>query len=408
MMKSKYGVNVVALNASFGGKESDAVLRDAIEAAAKENIIFVAAAGNGGDDDLGDDNDQTPQYPANYDVPNIISVTATDQEDNLASFANFGVGTVDLAAPGVSILSTVKRDSGKEASLTVQSTTLDANPLDFAGLTPKNGLTAYAFNCGKGLSSSDFSTQVNKNIAIVERGQNYFSDKVRNAQNAGAIGIIIFNNESGNFLGTLQAEGNWIPAVTLSQEDGRSLVAMGTPQVTLVNAPSSYEYFQGTSMAVPHVTGAIALMAALNPGENYLQRIGRIYAGVDQISALQGKVSTGGRLNIERMLNLRLSISLTVTRVEGKGWILTRDAGLVAFSMQKSALNQAMGGSFLVERKETDGLFSGIKQVAVSDMTDGPYSFYDKYLEKGIKYTYRVLIRDSRGTEVGASNELTI
>ena len=408
MMKSKYGVNVVALNASFGGKESDAVLRDAIEAAAKENIIFVAAAGNGGDDDLGDDNDQTPQYPANYDVPNIISVTATDPEDNLASFANFGVGTVDLAAPGVSILSTVKRDSGKEASLTVQSTTLDANPLDFAGLTPKNGLTAYAFNCGKGLSSSDFSTQVNKNIAIVERGQNYFSDKVRNAQNAGAIGIIIFNNESGNFLGTLQAEGNWIPAVTLSQEDGRSLVAMGTPQVTLVNAPSSYEYFQGTSMAVPHVTGAIALMAALNPGENYLQRIGRIYAGVDQISALQGKVSTGGRLNIERMLNLRLSISLTVARVEGKGWILTRDAGLVAFSMQKSALNQAMGGSFLVERKETDGLFSGIKQVAVSDMTDGPYSFYDKYLEKGIKYTYRVLIRDSRGTEVGASNELTI
>ena len=407
-MKSKYHVNIVALNASFGGDKSDRVLEDAIKAAASENIIFVAAAGNGGDDAVGDDNDKTPQYPAGYDSPNIVSVAASDPEDHLAGFSNFGVNTVDLAAPGVSILSTVKRDSGKEASVTAGTKTLEANPIDFAGLTPKAGLTAYAFSCGKGLSSSDFPPQVNQNIAVVERGDNLFLDKVRNAQNAGAIGIIIYNNQSGNFLGTLQAAGTWIPAVSVSQEDGRALIALGTPQVILTSALSSYEYLQGTSMAAPYVTGAIALMASIDPGENYLKRIGRIYAGVDPVVALSGKTVTGGRLNIERMLNLRLGISLTVARTEGKGWILTRDAGLVTINMEQAAISQITGGTLLVERKEKGGAYSAIKQIAVAEVTGGSYSYYDKYLEKEKTYVYRVRVRNSQGSEVGISAERTI
>lgn len=408
VMKSKYHVNIVALNASFGGDESDAVFGDAIADAANENIILVAAAGNGGDDDVGDDNDQKPQYPANYVSPNVVSVAATDADDNLASFSNFGMKTVGLAAPGVSILSAVRQDSGQEASVTAGSTAMDAYPIDDAGLTSGNGLSAYAFPCGKGLIPSDFPTQVNKNIALIERGDNTFREKVYNAQNAGAIGVIIYNNQSGNFLGTLQEAGSWIPAVAISQENGKSLVAKGTPQVILYNFRSSYDTLQGTSMAVPHVAGAIALMAALNPEEHYLQRIGRIYAGVDPVSSLQGKVASGGRLNLVRMLDLRLGIALTISRIGGKGWILARDAGLVAFSMQKSALNQVAGGSFIIERKETGGIFSGIKEIAVSELTDGAYTFYDKYLEKEKSYAYRVRVRNSLGTDVGVSSERAI
>lgn len=82
-------------------------LRDAIAAANEHEHLFVAAAGNGFDDYAGDDNDQLPFYPANYDIPNIVSVAATNQQDTLTSFSNYGANTVDLGAPGKTILSTV-------------------------------------------------------------------------------------------------------------------------------------------------------------------------------------------------------------------------------------------------------------------------------------------------------------
>ena len=63
--------------------------------------------GNGGADGIGDNNDATPHFPSNYEVPNVVSVAATDSTDALAGFSNYGATTVDLAAPGVGILSTL-------------------------------------------------------------------------------------------------------------------------------------------------------------------------------------------------------------------------------------------------------------------------------------------------------------
>jgi subtilisin family serine protease/subtilisin-like proprotein convertase family protein len=70
--------------------------------------VFVASAGNGraGGDNIGDDNDQIPQYPASYPNPGIITVAATDNDDALAGFSNFGVLSVDIAAPGVNTYTT--------------------------------------------------------------------------------------------------------------------------------------------------------------------------------------------------------------------------------------------------------------------------------------------------------------
>jgi subtilisin family serine protease len=94
------------MNNSWGGGGFSRALEDAIKLANDEGILFIAAAGNGGSDGVGDNNDGQPHYPSNYDVPNVVSVMATDQNDNPAGFSNFGKTTVDLAAPGVSILST--------------------------------------------------------------------------------------------------------------------------------------------------------------------------------------------------------------------------------------------------------------------------------------------------------------
>ena len=90
------------INASFGGEESSEAERDTIAAAGAAGIVVVAAAGN-----TGQDNDSMPIYPASYNLNNLISVTATDENDQLAGFSNFGAQSVDVAAPGDCVLSTL-------------------------------------------------------------------------------------------------------------------------------------------------------------------------------------------------------------------------------------------------------------------------------------------------------------
>jgi hypothetical protein len=95
-----HGAKVI--NASWGGNDYSQALSDAIGYAASKNVVFVTAAGNDGVN-----NDQASSYPADFRLPNTISVAAVDEAGNLASFSNYGPTTVDLAAPGVDIRSTV-------------------------------------------------------------------------------------------------------------------------------------------------------------------------------------------------------------------------------------------------------------------------------------------------------------
>lgn len=108
MMRTQEGENVRVLNASWGqsGGGSPA-LRTAIDAAGQAGMLFVAAAGNGNILGQGINIDREPFYPASYDLNNIISVAATDSEDRLARFSNFGAASVDLAAPGIGVVSTL-------------------------------------------------------------------------------------------------------------------------------------------------------------------------------------------------------------------------------------------------------------------------------------------------------------
>lgn len=162
------GANVTSN--SWGGGGYSQSLRDAIEEARKAGVIFVAAAGN-----TASDNDTAPHYPSNYDCDNIIAVAATDCNDQLASFSCYGFNSVDIGAPGVSILSTV----------------------------PGGG----------------------------------------------------------------------------------------------------YEYFSGTSMATPHVAGAAALLWARTPSIGYAEIVAALLQGAERISSLDGKVASGGRLNLLQALN---------------------------------------------------------------------------------------------------------
>ena len=89
-------------NNSWGGGGFSQALSDAIEAAGDAGSLFVAAAGNDAQN-----LEISPSYPASYNLDNIISVASTDHNDQLSSFSNFGPVSVDLAAPGSSIFSTM-------------------------------------------------------------------------------------------------------------------------------------------------------------------------------------------------------------------------------------------------------------------------------------------------------------
>lgn len=289
MMKTR-GVNVVAINASYGGGGFSTAERDAIVAAGDAGIILCAAAGN-----ETANNDNIDSYPASYRLANMIVVAATDQKDALASYSNFGATTVDMAAPGSDILSL------KPSTMIFKAggTTYTTNELDFTGRT--TSVTGTIIDCGIG-SAGQFPAAVSGNIALIQRGDINFSVKVQNAMNAGAKAAIIYNNIADNFLGTLQTSGNWIPALSISQADGLAIKA-ALPLAGSVTASSAYQFLDGTSMATPHVAGAVAFAAMCFSSETVAQRRQRILEAVDSKSSLQGKVITGGRLNLLSVIN---------------------------------------------------------------------------------------------------------
>ena len=116
-MRRDFGINIVATNNSWGGGGLSTALRDAINAGANAGILFVAAAGN-----ESNNNDASPSYPASHPSTSVISVAATDRSNRLAGFSNYGATSVDLAAPGVAILSTTPNGSYSSYSGTSMAT----------------------------------------------------------------------------------------------------------------------------------------------------------------------------------------------------------------------------------------------------------------------------------------------
>ncbi len=94
-------MGVKIINCSFGGTDYNYALKEEMETS---GILFIGAAGNNGKD-----SSTHPIYPASFDLPNMISVAAVTNQGKLASFSNFGM-SVDVAAPGVAIMSTLPED----------------------------------------------------------------------------------------------------------------------------------------------------------------------------------------------------------------------------------------------------------------------------------------------------------
>lgn len=133
-LKSRHGLNIVATNNSWTGGAYTLSLHQAIIRAAKQGILFVAAAGNGGADVVGDDNDITPTYPSSYSTlvaagsetaasyEAVIAVASIDAAGARSTFSNFGAVSVDLGAPGSGIYSTLPQGQYGQMSGTSMAT----------------------------------------------------------------------------------------------------------------------------------------------------------------------------------------------------------------------------------------------------------------------------------------------
>jgi serine protease len=246
------GANIVSM--SLGGTLKSRTEDTAFANAYSNGVLSIAAAGNGGNTRV--------SYPAGY--ASVLSVAAIDANQQVASFSQRN-SDVELAAPGVGVLSTVPWNDLD--TLTADSITWTGSYIDGAARTA--GTSGAVVDGGQCTSVGAWAGKT----VLCQRGTNSFAQKVANVKSGGGVAAAIYNSAAsdpfcGVFEGTLNGTST-IPAIGLSCADGGAALAHAGSAGTVVSqfsAPASgYEAWDGTSMATPHVSGVAALVWSCFP-----------------------------------------------------------------------------------------------------------------------------------------------
>ncbi len=235
------GANVVSmsLGGTFKSRTEDRAFKDANS----RGVLSIAAAGN--------DGNTRNSYPASYN--SVVSVAAVDSAKVVADFSQQN-SQVELAAPGVAVKSSVPTGTGSEVSTQVNGSAYEALAMEGSALGSASGALV---DCG---TAESVCTGANGSVCLIQRGVISFSDKVLNCESGGGTAAIIYNNVAGSLSGTLGGVATSIPSVGVSDSAGADMLnAVGsTADVTV--ATGNYAFFDGTSMATPHVSGVAALV----------------------------------------------------------------------------------------------------------------------------------------------------
>jgi subtilisin family serine protease len=240
------GANVISM--SLGGGRSSKTEQMAFDKLYSGGVLNIAAAGN--------DGNTVVSYPAGYS--SVIMVGAVDENKQWATFSQYN-SKVELAGPGVGVLSTVPMGAGQEAVLSVGGTAYASSAMEGSPVT-----TATAPLADFGIGDA-VNTAVSGKVCLIQRGTVDFATKVMNCQNSGGVGAVVYNNVAGAFGGTLGTTVTSIPSVTASDTDGAAMKAKLGQSATVAVKTSSYAYYDGTSMATPHVSAVAALVWSYSP-----------------------------------------------------------------------------------------------------------------------------------------------
>ncbi|MCK4784151.1 MAG: S8 family serine peptidase [Desulfobacteraceae bacterium] len=330
------GVNIMITSNSWGGGGYSQAAYDAISDLRDEDILFVAAAGNDGLD-----NDASPHYPSSYDLDNIIAVAATDHNDQLASFSswgsNYGLTSVDVAAPGVDILSTlpgvyyepgpgdiffdhVEAGAGNWTPDTPWAITEENSYSPTHSWTDSPG-EDYENNVNASLTSEiiDLSGTTGQHVRVgfyawVDLETSFDDFYIQVSGDGGTAWTTVGSLTGHQTYWDLYSY--YIPDSVCTNQfrfrfrldtdgsvtyDGVYIDDIG---IGIITAPGSnnYDFYSGTSMATPHVSGLAALIDSYHGGLNYLDIRDIVLVTVDPLLSLQGFILTGGRINAHNAL----------------------------------------------------------------------------------------------------------
>ncbi len=260
-LKSQGGTEAkVVVSMSLGGGSASQTEQRAYTAAYNKGALIIAATGNDG---------AAVSYPAAYS--NVVGVGATDENNAKASFSNFGP-QVDLVGPGVHILSSVPLGQGASATASGGGVTFaDVGGSDkgamasFTGNVVKAGDGTGSAGANQFCGTSTRNSALSGNIALISRGTCTFEEKVANAVASGAKAVMIYNNVAGPLGGISLTNTYNVPVVGIAQADGQTMLTKLPTTGTVAVLPADYAYFDGTSMATPHVSAAAAVVWAAKP-----------------------------------------------------------------------------------------------------------------------------------------------
>lgn len=247
------GAKIVSMSLG-GGKPVGPWEERAFNDAYSAGVLSIAAAGNAGTTAL--------SYPASYN--SVVSVAAIDSNKVVADFSQKN-SQVELAAPGVGVLSTVPYIETNTLSIS-GGATFSGFHIDGSGRT--NGATGSLADGGLCTTAGAWLGRV----VLCQRGEVSFKAKVDNVRAGGGVAAVIYNNVAGGFIGTCD-DGTGtscvLTGISLSQEDGLAALTSVNADSTVVSHitqnASGYEAWNGTSMATPHVSGVAALVWSQNP-----------------------------------------------------------------------------------------------------------------------------------------------